>query len=345
MSKNHYEIFEISHTASQDEIKAAYRRLALKYHPDRNQSSGNSDTQMKEINFIYSILSNPEKRQWYDSTISFSNVSDSDKEDYSYSQSYIYCNEIEITDSAGNRTKVNIGDSIFYLVEIDKSIVTWKYKSLEYFDVVVKNIFDPAAKEFFARVISFDFNKTPLLLVHWGNSEMIVYKEDFETFWINQATYNKLDKRKGVVTALIVIGIFGLAAYYFFNKYSLSSDKVEQFKSIQESNAAFVTEESEYYKKNYFATDTEVTYILSEYYYTCTKQKSKATYSTEIYNIPDKLGIIKGEIKKGDEVILLLFCPKLDKYKIKKDEIIGWVNSSALENPVCDHETKNNDEN
>ena len=70
MNNTYYDIFQISISASQQENQAAYRKLAMEYHPDRNQNKELGEIKMKEINFIYSILSNPEKRKWYNSTIS-----------------------------------------------------------------------------------------------------------------------------------------------------------------------------------------------------------------------------------------------------------------------------------
>lgn len=61
----HYEVLGVSRTASDDEIKRAYRRLALQYHPDKN---GGDDTMFKRISEAYQILSDPAKRAEYDGT-------------------------------------------------------------------------------------------------------------------------------------------------------------------------------------------------------------------------------------------------------------------------------------
>ena len=63
--KDYYEILDTSKSASQDEIKKAFRKLAMKYHPDRNKDA-NAEEKFKEINEAYEILSNPNKRQQYD---------------------------------------------------------------------------------------------------------------------------------------------------------------------------------------------------------------------------------------------------------------------------------------
>ncbi len=64
---NYYEVLEISRYANQQEIKSAFRRLARRYHPDRNSTV--SDDIMKNINIAFEILSDPGKRQQYDESL------------------------------------------------------------------------------------------------------------------------------------------------------------------------------------------------------------------------------------------------------------------------------------
>lgn len=61
-----YEILGVSPEATPEEIKAAYRELAKKYHPDRNPGDSMAEAKMKEVNEAYSTLSDPQKRQEYD---------------------------------------------------------------------------------------------------------------------------------------------------------------------------------------------------------------------------------------------------------------------------------------
>ena len=63
MSKDYYKILGINKNATQDEIKKAFRKLALEHHPDKN---GGKDEKFKEINEAYSVLSDTKKRQQYD---------------------------------------------------------------------------------------------------------------------------------------------------------------------------------------------------------------------------------------------------------------------------------------
>ena len=67
MSKrDYYEVLGLSNSASQEEIKKAYRKLALKYHPDKNPDDAESEAKFKEAAEAYEILSNQDKRSKYD---------------------------------------------------------------------------------------------------------------------------------------------------------------------------------------------------------------------------------------------------------------------------------------
>lgn len=64
--KDYYKTLGVERTAGADEIKKAYRKLAMKYHPDRNQGNKQAEDQFKEINEAYEVLSDPQKRSRYD---------------------------------------------------------------------------------------------------------------------------------------------------------------------------------------------------------------------------------------------------------------------------------------
>jgi molecular chaperone DnaJ len=64
--KNLYDVLGVSKTASQDEIKKAYRKLAREYHPDKNPGDKEAEERFKEIQGAYDVLSEPEKRKQYD---------------------------------------------------------------------------------------------------------------------------------------------------------------------------------------------------------------------------------------------------------------------------------------
>jgi len=64
--KDYYKILGVSKTSSPEEIKKAYRKLALKYHPDHNKGDKEAEARFKEISEAYAVLSDPEKKKQYD---------------------------------------------------------------------------------------------------------------------------------------------------------------------------------------------------------------------------------------------------------------------------------------
>ena len=65
--KDYYKVLGVDKNSSQDEIKKAYRKLAMKYHPDRNQDNKKAEEKFKQVTEANEVLSDPEKRKKYDS--------------------------------------------------------------------------------------------------------------------------------------------------------------------------------------------------------------------------------------------------------------------------------------
>jgi len=66
MPRDYYELLSVNKSAESGEIKKAYRKLAMKYHPDRNPGDKEAETYFKECTEAYEVLSDPQKRQIYD---------------------------------------------------------------------------------------------------------------------------------------------------------------------------------------------------------------------------------------------------------------------------------------
>ena len=69
MIESYYEILRISSSASQKEIKEAYRELIKRYHPDKNSNSSEATLRTQQITQAYSVLKDPVKRCEYDNLI------------------------------------------------------------------------------------------------------------------------------------------------------------------------------------------------------------------------------------------------------------------------------------
>jgi curved DNA-binding protein len=65
-NRDYYKILGVNKSASNKDIKKAYRKLAMKYHPDRNKGNKAAEERFKEISEAYAVLSDPEKKKQYD---------------------------------------------------------------------------------------------------------------------------------------------------------------------------------------------------------------------------------------------------------------------------------------
>src|SRR3954453_12567623 len=65
MKRDYYEVLGLGRTATEDEIKKAYRQLALKFHPDRNKEA-DAEAKLKEVKEAYEVPIDPKKRRAYD---------------------------------------------------------------------------------------------------------------------------------------------------------------------------------------------------------------------------------------------------------------------------------------
>jgi curved DNA-binding protein len=64
--KDYYKVLGVERAAAADDIRKAYRKLAMQYHPDRNPGDHQAEDRFKEINEAYQVLNDPQKRARYD---------------------------------------------------------------------------------------------------------------------------------------------------------------------------------------------------------------------------------------------------------------------------------------
>lgn len=108
--KDYYQVLGVNKKASADEIKAAYRKLAMKYHPDRNPGSKAAEEKFKEINEANEVLSDPQKRARYDQiSSSYSSWQQSGGTPGSFRWEDLFGGGF----SGGQRVEVNDLDSMF----------------------------------------------------------------------------------------------------------------------------------------------------------------------------------------------------------------------------------------
>ncbi len=92
MAKDYYQFLGVSENATQEQIKAAYRKLAFKYHPDKNKEDPTAAKKMKEINEAYAVLSDQGKRREYDTYKNSYGAFASQKYKENYSEEDIFRN-------------------------------------------------------------------------------------------------------------------------------------------------------------------------------------------------------------------------------------------------------------
>ena len=115
---DYYEVLEIHRSASNDDIKKSYKRLAFEYHPDRNQGNTGAEERFKVINEAYQILSDPDKRARYDSFGHISAEGMFSDQDFEAGFNDIFGNLFEEVFNAGQRQRAEKGRDLKYSLEL-----------------------------------------------------------------------------------------------------------------------------------------------------------------------------------------------------------------------------------
>ncbi len=115
---DYYEILEIHKSATNDDIKRSYKRLAFEYHPDRNPGNSNAEEKFKVINEAYQTLSDPDKRARYDSFGHMYSDNMFSEQDFEAGFSDIFGNLFEEVFNAGQRQRAERGSDLKYSLEL-----------------------------------------------------------------------------------------------------------------------------------------------------------------------------------------------------------------------------------
>lgn len=233
-NRNYYEIFGLERNVDLEIMKGRFRELVLKFHPDRRKDIDFATEKMKQINCIYSILSNNTLRQEYNATLGF----EEEFEDLYSSYEppvYIYQESIEIMDSARLNVVIKRGDYIYFPVDQYISFFGKKFnlKKKDYLGMKVQKIFNPKYKNVYEKALRKKLEKEPLFCINFGNEEMIIYKEDFEQVWISQKSLNKKDAKTVIISAIILALSIGFGLAYLYRTYTWTIDDKGEFEVIR----------------------------------------------------------------------------------------------------------------
>lgn len=127
--KNYYEILGVNELANSEELKKAYRKLALKYHPDRNLGDKYAEEKFKDINEAYAVLSDANKREQYD-TLGADFMQRSSQEDIFKNFDFSTFEEFGF---GNNRKKSSKGRNIAYELNLKlEDIIKTEEKTISY---------------------------------------------------------------------------------------------------------------------------------------------------------------------------------------------------------------------
>lgn len=130
MEKDLYEILRVRYDATQEEIKEAYKKLSKKYHPD----TGGTNEQMAELNYAYSVLSDPVKKDLYDKKNNFNNTDDT-VEEWPWEEQFRVIHVITFDNAKGYTVKNVLGRNLDFdytpFIDEDDNIYVYEGKVMQ----------------------------------------------------------------------------------------------------------------------------------------------------------------------------------------------------------------------
>ncbi|MBF0593884.1 MAG: J domain-containing protein [Candidatus Omnitrophica bacterium] len=224
-TRNYYEIFGLENNVDTGIIKKRYRELALRFHPDRQIEKELASERMKQINYIYSVLSNPDSRSAYDATVGVNAVFEDLYSNFE-PPFYFYQESIEIVDAWGLKSEIKRGDYIYYLASQTFSIFGKRFhlRRKGYLGMKVQKIFNPESRAEYEKALGRKMEKEPLFCMNFGNEEMVIYKEDFQQGWISQKSLDKKDLKTVVVSVVVILLLISSGLFYLYKTYTVVID-------------------------------------------------------------------------------------------------------------------------
>lgn len=220
---NYYEFLGVDSSASQDEIRRAYKKLLFKYHSDTGKETAD-DEQFNTLRFIFSILNDPVQRKSYDETIAFKSYRKQERSHTEYEgrkeykkeeppapENYdvaTYINGLEVVDSAGVRQFVELGDFLYYKVDVDKKALFFQYRGSDYYRTRVLKIYSKKRNS---------FREVPLFVVNYQGVHHILFEKDFHNHWLTEEGFKSLENKNIVKTLAIGLMVVAIILYWLFS--------------------------------------------------------------------------------------------------------------------------------
>lgn len=208
--KDYYSTLGVLYNASEDEIKHAYRKLAIKLHPDTGNTS--DDEAFIELHVAYATLIDPIRRRSYDETIAYKkgsnnstkNANSDERTEHKHAEekqpedyeSAVFVDGIQSKDSRGAISYIRPGDFVYYPISSQKKVFFFSYKGTDYYRIKVHKVYSKKHNS---------FRKVPLLIVKFSETEQVVLRDYFSKYWLSQKGFEEYERHQAIVTFCLEI--------------------------------------------------------------------------------------------------------------------------------------------